>query len=39
VTGGEIHRADCAAPLQARRGVGFGKDDTLYARSAGTVVF
>jgi len=33
------HRAPAGNPLQARRGRGIGKDDTLYARAAGTVQF
>ena len=39
VTGGEIIVRQRGSRFRAGDGVGMGKDDTLYARSAGTVVF
>jgi len=39
VTGGEIIVRQRGSRFKAGEGVGMGKDDTLYARSAGTVQF
>jgi large subunit ribosomal protein L27 len=39
VAGGEIIVRQRGTRFKAGEGVGMGKDDTLYARSAGTVVF
>ena len=39
VTGGEIIVRQRGSRFKAGDGVGMGKDDTLYARSAGTLVF
>jgi large subunit ribosomal protein L27 len=39
VTGGEIIVRQRGSRFKAGDGVGMGKDDTLYARAAGTVVF
>jgi large subunit ribosomal protein L27 len=39
VTGGEIIVRQRGSRFKAGEGVGMGKDDTLYARSAGTVRF
>jgi large subunit ribosomal protein L27 len=39
VTGGEIIVRQRGTRFRPGVGVGIGKDDTLYARSAGTVVF
>jgi large subunit ribosomal protein L27 len=39
VTGGEIIVRQRGSRFKAGEGVGMGKDDTLYARSAGTVEF
>jgi large subunit ribosomal protein L27 len=39
VTGGEIIVRQRGTRFKAGDGVGMGKDDTLYARSAGTVDF
>jgi large subunit ribosomal protein L27 len=39
VTGGEIIVRQRGTRFKAGDGVGIGKDDTLYARSAGTVQF
>ena len=39
VTGGEIIVRQRGTRFRPGDGVGIGKDDTLYARSAGTVVF
>ena len=39
VTGGEIIVRQRGTRFHPGEGVGIGKDDTLYARSAGTVVF
>ncbi len=39
VTGGEIIVRQRGSRFRAGEGVGMGKDDTLYARAAGTVVF
>ncbi len=39
VTGGEIIVRQRGTRFRAGEGVGIGKDDTLYARSAGTVRF
>ncbi len=39
VTGGEIIVRQRGSRFRAGDGVGMGKDDTLYARSAGTLVF
>lgn len=39
VTGGEIIVRQRGTRFKAGEGVGIGKDDTLYARSAGTVAF
>jgi large subunit ribosomal protein L27 len=39
VTGGEIIVRQRGTRFKAGEGVGIGKDDTLYARSAGTVQF
>jgi large subunit ribosomal protein L27 len=39
VTGGEIIVRQRGSRFKAGEGVGMGKDDTLYARSAGKVVF
>lgn len=39
VTGGEIIVRQRGSRFKAGEGVGMGKDDTLYARSAGTVSF
>ena len=39
VTGGEIIVRQRGSRFKAGEGVGMGKDDTLYARAAGTVVF
>jgi large subunit ribosomal protein L27 len=39
VTGGEIIVRQRGSRFRAGNGVGMGKDDTLYARSAGTLVF
>ena len=39
VTGGEIIVRQRGSRFRAGDGVGMGKDDTLYARAAGTVVF
>ena len=39
VTGGEIIVRQRGSRFRAGEGVGMGRDDTLYARAAGTVVF
>jgi large subunit ribosomal protein L27 len=39
VTGGEIIVRQRGSRFKPGDGVGIGKDDTLYARSAGTIVF
>jgi large subunit ribosomal protein L27 len=39
VSGGEIIVRQRGSRFRAGDGVGMGKDDTLYARSAGTLVF
>ena len=39
VTGGEIIVRQRGSRFKAGEGVGMGKDDTLYARAAGTVDF
>jgi large subunit ribosomal protein L27 len=39
VTGGEIIVRQRGTRFRPGEGVGIGKDDTLYARAAGTVVF
>jgi large subunit ribosomal protein L27 len=39
VTGGEIIVRQRGTRFRPGEGVGIGKDDTLYARDAGTVVF
>jgi large subunit ribosomal protein L27 len=39
VTGGEILVRQRGSRFKAGEGVGMGKDDTLYARAAGTVDF
>jgi large subunit ribosomal protein L27 len=39
VTGGEIIVRQRGSRFRAGEGVGMGKDDTLYARSAGKVAF
>ncbi|UGS37540.1 50S ribosomal protein L27 [Capillimicrobium parvum] len=39
VTGGEIIVRQRGTRFKPGEGVGIGKDDTLFARSAGTVVF
>jgi large subunit ribosomal protein L27 len=39
VTGGEIIVRQRGTRFKAGEGVGIGRDDTLYARSAGTVQF
>jgi len=39
VTGGEIIVRQRGSRFRAGAGVGMGKDDTLYARSAGTLQF
>jgi large subunit ribosomal protein L27 len=39
VTGGEIIVRQRGTRFKAGEGVGMGKDDTLYARAAGTVQF
>jgi large subunit ribosomal protein L27 len=39
VTGGEIIVRQRGSRFRPGDGVGIGKDDTLYARSAGTLVF
>jgi large subunit ribosomal protein L27 len=39
VTGGEIIVRQRGTRFKPGEGVGIGKDDTLYARSAGTVAF
>jgi large subunit ribosomal protein L27 len=39
VTGGEIIVRQRGSRFKAGEGVGMGKDDTLYARAAGTVEF
>ncbi len=39
VSGGEIIVRQRGTRFRPGEGVGIGKDDTLYARSAGTVVF
>ena len=39
VTGGEIIVRQRGTRFKPGAGVGIGKDDTLYARAAGTVVF
>ena len=39
VSGGEIIVRQRGSRFRAGDGVGMGKDDTLYARAAGTVVF
>ena len=39
VTGGEIIVRQRGTRFKPGEGVGIGKDDTLYARAAGTVVF
>ena len=39
VTGGEIIVRQRGSRFKAGEGVGMGKDDTLYARAAGTVQF
>ena len=39
VTGGEIIVRQRGTRFKAGDGVGMGKDDTLYARAAGTVTF
>ncbi len=39
VTGGEIIVRQRGTRFKPGEGVGIGKDDTIYARSAGTVVF
>jgi large subunit ribosomal protein L27 len=39
VTGGEIIVRQRGSRFKAGDGVGMGKDDTLYARTAGTLVF
>jgi len=39
VTGGEIIVRQRGTRFRPGAGVGIGKDDTLYARAAGTVVF
>jgi large subunit ribosomal protein L27 len=39
VAGGEIIVRQRGTRFKAGEGVGMGKDDTLYARAAGTVVF
>jgi large subunit ribosomal protein L27 len=39
VTGGEIIVRQRGTRFHPGEGVGIGKDDTLYARAAGTVVF
>jgi large subunit ribosomal protein L27 len=39
VTGGEIIVRQRGTRFRPGSGVGIGKDDTLYARSAGTIVF
>jgi large subunit ribosomal protein L27 len=39
VTGGEIIVRQRGSRFKAGDGVGMGKDDTLYARSPGTLVF
>jgi len=39
VTGGEIIVRQRGSRFKAGEGVGMGKDDTLYARAAGTVRF
>jgi large subunit ribosomal protein L27 len=39
VTGGEIIVRQRGTRFRPGDGVGIGKDDTLYARAAGTVVF
>jgi len=39
VKGGEIIVRQRGSRFRAGDGVGMGKDDTLYARSAGTIVF
>jgi large subunit ribosomal protein L27 len=39
VTGGEIIVRQRGSRFKAGEGVGMGRDDTLYARSAGTVAF
>ncbi len=39
VTGGEIIVRQRGTRFKAGEGVGMGKDDTLFARAAGTVVF
>ena len=39
VTGGEIIVRQRGSRFKAGEGVGMGKDDTLYARAAGTVTF
>jgi large subunit ribosomal protein L27 len=39
VTGGEIIVRQRGSRFKAGDGVGMGKDDTLYARAAGTLVF
>jgi large subunit ribosomal protein L27 len=39
VTGGEIIVRQRGSRFRAGEGVGMGRDDTLYARAAGTVAF
>ena len=39
VTGGEIIVRQRGSRFKAGEGVGMGRDDTLYARAAGTVLF
>ena len=39
VTGGEIIVRQRGSRFRAGEGVGMGRDDTLYARAGGTVVF
>ncbi len=39
VTGGEVIVRQRGTRFKAGDGVGMGKDDTLYARAAGTLVF
>jgi len=39
VTGGEIIVRQRGSRFKAGEGVGMGRDDTLYARAAGTVAF
>ena len=39
VTGGEIIVRQCGTRFKPGEGVGIGRDDTLFARAAGTVQF